>query len=67
MARVAQAHHAVQATTAAQIPAPRRPLDEETTQREDLHRIHHDRQQHDETDDHSETARDGHEQDGVLW
>lgn len=60
-ARVAQAHRAVQITTAPQIPTPRRPLDDETTRREQLHRIHHDRQQHEET------AQDGHEREGVLW
>lgn len=60
-ARVAQARHAVRAAAAPQIPAPRRPLDDETTQREHLHRIHHDRQQQ------AETARDGHEHEGVLW
>jgi len=53
------AHHAVQAATAPQIPAPRRPLDDETTQREHLHRIHHDRHQQ------AETARD--KQEEVLW
>ncbi len=59
--RVAQAHHAVQAAIAAQIPAPRRALDDETTQREHLHRIHHDLRQQ------AETAQDGYEREGVLW
>ena len=59
--RVAQAHRAVQAATTLQIPAPRRPLDDESDRREHLHRIHHDRQQQTETRD------DGHEQEEVLW
>jgi hypothetical protein len=42
------------------VPAPRRPLDDEIAQREQLHRIHHDHQQVD-------AARDGHEHEGVLW
>jgi hypothetical protein len=43
------------------IPAPRRPLDDEIAQREQLHRIHHDQQQQ------ADTAHDGHEREGVLW
>jgi hypothetical protein len=44
------------------VPAPRRPLDDEIAQREQLHRIHHDFQQR-----QVDAARDGHEHEGVLW
>jgi hypothetical protein len=44
------------------VPAPRRPLDDEIAQREQLHRIHHDHQQQ-----HEQTAQDGHEREGALW
>lgn len=64
VARVAQAHRAVAAATAPQIPAPRRALDNETAQREHLHRTYHDRGQHADTDD---AARGGLEREGALW
>ncbi len=62
VARVAQAHQAVEVATAPAIPAPRRPRDDESSRREQLHRIHHHQQAENE-----ETAQAGHEREGVLW